>query len=52
MKINWYAEGKADRMLGSDRPALTAEDFFRDIEDPQEAAQAAADYERGFRDGR
>jgi len=48
MNTNWYLTGKADREIGNTIPALTLEDFIRDIEDPAEARQSFDDDMRGF----
>lgn len=44
----WYDAGRKDRESGNDAPAVTREDFFREIEDPTTAKACADAYVRGF----
>jgi hypothetical protein len=45
----WYEAGKADRRAGNEVPAVTAEDFFRELGDNPENAKECSDaYKKGF----
>lgn len=43
----WFDAGKADRAAGNEIPAVTREDFFREL-DPTDALACWRAYQRGF----
>jgi hypothetical protein len=44
----WFEAGKADRKAGNDIPAVTKEDFYREILDSELAEICYLMYMRGF----
>jgi len=44
----WHAAGETDRKAGNTQPAVTPEDFHREIEDEETARRCAEAYRAGF----